>query len=160
MKLILTTAAATFALASSAVAYTGVSPSILSSVESIIEEQGLSVDVTTLSDEQVLEIYSAGQVDDANQRITLIRGALDEENYASRMITERREDLTMVDEATGLAPMGENSVVISVKNYLETEGFMVDASTLTDRQVAEIYFLAYSDSDEDHRDAIETILNM
>jgi hypothetical protein len=159
MKLITMTTAATLALSAPAFAYTGVSPTMLSSVENILEQTGLSVDVTTLTDEQVVEVYAAGQ-DSGGEQLQKIRAALDEENYVTRPVTERRMTLTEADER-GLAPVGEASVIASVQNYLEIQGFEVDASTLTDAQVAEIYGLAFGgEGDSGERDEIETILNM
>ncbi|TFL17763.1 hypothetical protein [Jannaschia formosa] len=163
MKLASLTAAATLALSASAFAYTGVSPTMVSSVENILEESGIeNVDITTLTDEQVVEIYVAGQQMDSNQQIGMIRAALDADNYTMRPVTERRMTLTDVDAETGLAPMGENSVVVSVQNYLDRLGLEADASLLTDNQVAEIYFLAYSNDEmnETNRDEVETILGM
>jgi hypothetical protein len=160
MKLITMTAAAALALAAPAFAYTGVSPSMLSSVENILEESGLSVDVTTLTDEQVVEVYVAGQQDTSAEQLGMIRSALDEDNYIMRPVTERRMTLTEADER-GLVPVGENSIVASVQNYLERQNFEVDASTLTDAQIAEIYTIAFSaEDDAGNRDEIESILNM
>ena len=161
MKLTTMTAAAALALAAPAYAYTGVSPSMLSSVENILLESGLDVDMTTLTDEQVVEIFAAGQQADANDQINMIKAALDADNYSSRAITERRVILTERDATTGLEPAGEASVVASVQNYLDANSFDVDASTLTDAQVAEIYFLAFGqEQNQTNRDEVETILNM
>jgi hypothetical protein len=115
--------------------------------------------VTTLTDEQVVEIYAAGQGSDEGETSEFIRAALDEENYRTRSITERRLVLTEPDER-GLQPVGEASVVASVQNFLENEGFEVDASLLTDAQIAELYTLAFSDGSEYDRDFIETVLGM
>jgi len=163
MKLITLTAAATLALSASAFAYTGVSPTMVSSVEDILDESGIeNVDISSLTDEQVVEIYVAGQRGDANEQIGMIRAALDEDNYTMRSVSERRMGLSDIDVDTGLAPTGENSVVVSVQNFLDRRGFEADASTLTDSQVAELYFLAFSNDDMNavNRDEIETILGM
>jgi hypothetical protein len=161
MKTTILTTAAALALTAPAFAYTGVSPSMLSSVENILEESGLDVDLTTLTDEQVVEIYAAGQQPDANQQIGMIRAALDADNYTMRPVTERRVILTERD-VSGLEPAGENSVVVSVQNFLDMMNFDVDASLLSDSQIAEIYFIAYGDDEqnETQRDQVETILNM
>ncbi|WP_371154713.1 hypothetical protein [Jannaschia sp. 2305UL9-9] len=153
--------AATLSLTAPAMAYTGVSPTMVSDVESILAEAGKSnVAVSSLSDEQVVEIYFAGQGEDGNERNLKIESALEGEGY--RTITERRATLTDMDAETGLMPAGESSVVISVQNWLDKRGYEADASTLTDAQVAEIYFLAFSgdDMDNDGVNKIESILAM
>ncbi|WP_220750661.1 hypothetical protein [Jannaschia sp. AI_61] len=160
MKRFAIIAAATIAATGPALAYTGVSPSLIANAEATLSEAGINnVDMTQLSDEQIIEIYFAGQEDSAGDRNLKIEAALDGMGE-SRTITERRVILSEAD-ASGLMPSGENSVVTSVQNFLDTQGFDVDASTLTDAQVAQLYFMGYSDdSNEFNRDQIETLLNM
>ncbi|MGB3554247.1 MAG: hypothetical protein WBA25_06365 [Jannaschia sp.] len=160
MKRFALAAAATLAFAVPASAYTGVSPTMLTAVEQILVESGMTeIDITTLTDEQVVEIYAAGQAGDANDQINMIKAAVDGEGYGADLTT-RRVVLTERD-ARGLMPAGESSVTASVQNWLETQGFEVDASTLPDDKVAELYFLAFSDeaASEPGRDEIETIIN-
>lgn len=155
---ILTAAAALSTTA--AFAYTGVSPSMIDSVENILLESGMDgVDLTTLTDEQIVEIYAAGQTGNSGDQIGMIRAALDGEG-TMKSATERRMSMTAMDDNDGLMPAGENSVVTSVQNWLDKRGFEADASTLTDAQVAQIYFHAYSgDENDNSQDYIETILN-
>lgn len=144
-----------------AYAYTGASPSMVSSVGAILSDAGMSeIDVTSLSDEQVVEIFAAGQPGDANEKNLKIQSALNGEGY-STTITERRLILTDMDEM-GLMPAGASSIVVSVQNFLDANGYEADASTLTDEQVAEIYFFAFSGSEMDNggENKIDTILNM
>ncbi|KIT16402.1 PepSY domain-containing protein [Jannaschia aquimarina] len=152
-RFIIATAATT--LAAPAFAYTGVSPTLLSAAEDIVQETGLDIDLTTLTDEQVIEIYAAGQSDETIEKV---RAAVDGE-YATREVTERRLVLVEADEM-GLMPAGENSVVNSVQNFLDRQGFDVDASTLNDAQVAELYIAAFGSDSEADRDEIETIIEM
>ncbi|UWQ17484.1 hypothetical protein [Jannaschia sp. M317] len=148
--------AAALSLTAPALAYTGVSPTMVDSVENILETNGFAnYDMTTLSDEQIVEIYALTQGDapEAQQIKQVLAG--EGTGYA---LSERRMTLAEADEL-GLEPIGEASVVKSVQNFLDRQGFEVDASTLTDTQIAEIYFRAF-DSDNGDRDEIETILNM
>ena len=142
------TAAATL-MATSAMAYTGVSPTMLSSVTDILDESGFSVDITTLTDEQVIEIYAAGQGGTSNEQINKIRAALDGEGQ-SRVITERRVIIVGddADEEGLFRPGMENSVTASVQNWLDKNGYEVDASMLSDAQLAEIYLYIYGGSDK------------
>lgn len=144
-RILLMTAAATALTATAATAYTGVSPSLLASARNVAEEVGLDVDFTRLTDEQVIEIYAAGQGNDAGEQLQLVRAAV-EGTGALDDVTARRVILVDPDE-TGLMPMGENSVVTSVQNWLNGQGYEVDVSTLSDNQVAELYFLAFSNPD-------------
>ena len=146
-------------LSAPAFAYTGVSPTMVSAAENILIENGFTdVAVGSLSDEQIVEIYAAGQAADSGNEKLKIEAVLADEGV-SRVITERRVVLTEAD-ASGLMPAGESSVVVSVQNFLDARGFEADASTLTDAQIAELYFLAYGSDMSPEQDEIETILNM
>ncbi|MGB3406965.1 MAG: hypothetical protein WBA67_05670 [Jannaschia sp.] len=150
--------AATLAMTAPAFAYTGVSPTMVTAVETILAENGINdVVLSSLSDEQVVELYAAGQSDDG-QELTKIRAVLNDEGV-SRTITEQRMTMTEADER-GLMPAGEDSVTMSVQNFLDRRSMTVDASTLTDAQVAELYFLAFSGDTEATDAEIEAILSM
>ncbi|UWQ20036.1 hypothetical protein [Jannaschia sp. W003] len=170
MRTAITATALALALAATgAQAYTGVSPTLLADAQRTVSELGLDVDFDALTDEQVIEIYFAGSEDMASEKIRKIEAALNGEGTA-RAILERRVvvrdvngDGTVGFDENGLMPQGENSVVASVQNYLDVNGFDVDASTLTDAQVAEIYLTAFGDQEngmEPSRDRIETFLDM
>lgn len=154
--------AATAALtaAGSAYAYTGVPATMIADVENILAETGLAgdVDLTTLSDEQIIEIYAAGNLE--GDQIDAVKEALNGEGYGAD-VTTRRVILTEADAATGLMPAGENSVVVSVQNWMDIQGIEGDASTFTDAQVAEIYFLAFGSDMNDNtvKSQVETIIN-
>jgi hypothetical protein len=161
-KLSTLTAATALVLAGPALAYTGVSPTLVESVEGIVAESGIGgVDLTQLTDEQIVEIYMIGQSSDAGEQNTRVRGIL-EGTGAIMEVSQRRVVLVETDMETGLEPVGENSVVRSVQNVLDREGFEVDASTLSDAQVAEIYFAAFSSdmADGTTKNEISTILGM
>ncbi|MEL6585514.1 MAG: hypothetical protein AAFY65_06220 [Pseudomonadota bacterium] len=151
--------AAALMTATSAAAYTGVSPQIVTNVESTLQEVGLAnVDVTTLSDEQVIEIYAVTQgVSDADKN-DAIKAALDGEGYGADL-TQRRVILVDPDDIDGLMPMGENSVEMSVQNWLNINGFEVDTETLTDAQIAELYFVAFSSDAAQKQNIAQTIID-
>lgn len=159
MNRIIAIATATM-LATPALAYTGVSPTMVAAVESYLEQAGLNqVAVTSLTDEQVIEIYALSTSNDGTD-IQRIKAALDGEGY-SRTITDRRMVIVGDDaDETGLFRAGmENSTVASVQNWLDKNGYEVDASALSDAQIAELYLLAFGDESEGNQsDRVETII--
>ncbi|SFI86278.1 hypothetical protein [Jannaschia pohangensis] len=144
--------------ATSAFAYTGVSPTIVAEVEQVLETEYSDYTIEQLNDQQVIEIYLAStSTDDGSTKRNRIEAVLADESPMSAAVETRRAAAV---EGDFMVYEGENSIVTSVQNFLTSEGFEVDASTLTDAQVAELYFLATSSNGSTDAQDIEAILSM
>ncbi|SDY56942.1 hypothetical protein SAMN05444004_10221 [Jannaschia faecimaris] len=144
--------------ATSAAAYTGVSPTIVESVETTLAGaayEGYSVE--QMSDAQVLEIYlattSTDNVNAGTGRIDAVLAELRDPEAETVVVTP--EEAARIKAARDAEP----SVVETVQAQMNTRGIEIDVSTLTDAQVAELYFLTSSESEsQQQRTEIETII--
>jgi hypothetical protein len=158
LKRIAMTAAAAL-LAAPALAYTGVSPSLLEQADLTLDREGFeTVDVTSLTDRQVVDIYLIGtqSYDDPNERIeAVLRGEGLEAAYSANAPTLAAEGYVLVEEEP-------NAVAFTVQNFLERNGLDMDPTILTDDQVAQIYLIAFSGSETNSEkvEQIEQILGM
>ncbi|PTX56133.1 hypothetical protein C8N43_0784 [Litoreibacter ponti] len=152
--LIIAGAAAT--IATSTFAYEGASDTMVDSVDEILNRAGYDVPVTSLTDQQIVEIYLAGNSSmSPAERTQRIETVLENEAVTATILK------TDEDRDWGLVVTGEHSVKTSVQNYLDRVGLDVDADALTEEQVAQIYFAAFgSDGSPASRlDQIEDIIS-
>jgi hypothetical protein len=155
MKRFMTATALLTTMATAAFAYEGTSTQMQAAVANILQEEGLNIPVNSLTDQQVVDIYLADtSSDDQGERRQRIDNALEGEGL-TRMAVDANQEMIMKWYVEG-----ENSVVISVQKYLGTLGIEADASTLTDAQVAEIYFIAFGSDESGKKAAVENVLSM
>lgn len=155
MRCMLVAAAISTALASTAFASHGASHTIVDDVDSILERAGFQVPVSSLTDQQIVEIYLAGtSPDSATERNKRIESILKAQSISATGLKKAKS------KDWGLVVTGENSVETSVQNFLDRAGLDADASALSDDQVADIYFAAFGSDDDmtTHRTRVEWIL--
>lgn len=154
---ILAATAITALTATSAVAYTGVSPTIAAQVENKLETGGYDdYAIGQFSDRQVIELYLAmtSAEDDAasNERIEGVLAEVSNPNAKTIVLTP--------EEAAARDAMEPGTAVAaSVQDMLDTMGFTVNVDDLNDGQVAELYFLQSESGQEASRETAETIIN-
>lgn len=143
--------------ATSAVAYTGVSPTIASQVEAELaggEYEGYSIE--QFSDRQVVEIYLAlTSTDTESAADKRIAGVLEEVSDPDAEVIV----LTPEEAAARDAMEPGTAVEASVQDMLDTMGFQVSVDDLSDAQVAELFFIASEEGQEANRETAETIIN-
>ena len=139
-RIVLAAATALPLMAGAAFAYTDAPASMVSSVKNMLETSGFAdVDVETLTDAQLSSIYITSNSEmSPNEKKNQIESAL-------------KQDTKM--------RAADNASVDSVQLILDRMGYKVDASTLTQSQIAEIYIAANSDGMvSDRQRAIESAL--
>jgi hypothetical protein len=160
MNRIAMTAAAAALCAGPALAYTGVSPTIAAEVDQILLSQGFNdVEPTSLTDQQVIEIYLLSQNDNEGDIRQSIATTIEGDGLA-RSYTETAPAMA---ERGVMIEEGENSVARTVGNWLQSEGLIAADETvaLTDRQVAELYFIAFGSMSEGEKsEAARRVLEM
>ncbi|WP_179379225.1 hypothetical protein [Jannaschia marina] len=145
--------------ATSAAAYTGVSPTILAEVESLLEKEGYEqYKIEQFSDDQVTELYLAStSTDTENEK----QGRIDA--ILSEVVDPDAEVILVTPEEAARIQAerdADTSVEEAVQASLDSLGYDVDVTALTDAQVAELYFLTTSESEmEMQKSEIETIIN-
>lgn len=141
MKTLMYTTAAVIALSGAAMA----DEQLRAAVETEFQEHGFSVDISTLTDEQVAEIYALTTSDNNNVRGDIAKVLMDDGYARMEMNTQ-----------TIFVPA--NSLRSSLEIQLGEWGYDVDASTLTDEQVAALYPIVTGSADDDRRAKIDAIL--
>lgn len=141
MKTLMYTTAAVFALSGAAMAQ----DQLRAAVQDEFVENGFSVDVDSLTDEQVNEIYALTTSDNSN-----VRGDISK---------------ILMDGGYARMEMGESTIFVAgnslrdaVEIQLEGWGYEIEADTLTDEQIAGLYPIVTGASEDDARAKIDAIL--
>ncbi|MBV0912661.1 hypothetical protein [Anianabacter salinae] len=129
MKRLLTTTALVLATATAGVA-TAQDSQIRNTVSNEIATLGMDIDVSTLSQEQVAELY------------TIITSTDDSGDVAQRVRA------VIADNSTGMSMDDADQLRQTVANELATYGMDVDVALLTDEEVSELYAATTSTDDE------------
>lgn len=164
MKTLLMSTAAALTLATGAFAQSG-DDQLRLAVADQLDGYDINVDVSSLSDEQIAEIYAIGQSeDDAGERAQVM-AVLGDAGYQQM---ELGEEMIFISNTTaGMENAVENATEGMTANSLRDQvdiklgeyGFDdVDAATLTDDQVAKLYTVVQNSDTEGARAKIETIL--
>lgn len=159
MKTLLITTATALTLSTAAFAQDD-SDQLRMSVAEELDTLDLNVDVATLSDDQVAEIYAISQGDEESGERVKIQSVLEDGGYqAMELGNEMIFVQNAVATAEGAIPEGGNDLRDQVGIKLGEYGFDdVDTENLTDDQVAKLYSVVQSSDSEGARQKIETIL--
>ena len=150
MKPLFYSTLATIVLAGAAVAQSG--DQLRMSVAKDLDRYDLNVETGKLTDDQVSEIYAITASDDEPAQRAKIIAVLEDAGYQA---------MTLGDEMVFMAgePLGENNLRDAVDLKLDTYGFTgVEATSLSDDQVAKIYAVVQDSDAEAARARIRTIL--
>ena len=152
-RLLITTTAAAIALSTAAFAESD--SQLRMSVESELDAHNFNVDVSTLSDEQVAEVYAITQSDDdSGERIKLM-SVLGDAGYQHM---ELGEEMIFVKLPEDMPMPPANDLRAEVGLKLDEYGIKADASELSDDQVAKIFAIVQNSDGEAQREKIETII--
>ncbi|MEO1580099.1 MAG: hypothetical protein AAFR34_02145 [Pseudomonadota bacterium] len=142
-RMLFTTAAAAALAATSAFA----DSQLREQLANELNTSNMMIDVAQLTDEQVAELYAATtSTDDHGERRNKVAAVLAGSDYV--MMT--------MDTRTVFVPISslKNQVEMGVSSY----GFEVDAETLEEEELAELYIAISSEDRENARSAIESVL--
>ncbi|MEL6801618.1 MAG: hypothetical protein AAFO80_17245 [Pseudomonadota bacterium] len=142
-RMLFTTAAAAALAATSAFA----DSQLREQLANELNTSNMMIDVAQLTDEQVAELYAATtSTDDHSERRNKVAAVLAGSDYV--MMT--------MDTRTVFVPISslKNQVEMGVSSY----GFEVDAETLEEEELAELYIAISSEDRENARSAIESVL--
>ena len=115
-------------------------------VDDILDTNNISVDVESLTDDQVAQIFAIGNSQEQGAQKLAIESILNEGDYASfRMGNE-------------MMFMPASSIRDGVEIKLTEFGYDVETDTLTDQQVVELYAIVQSTDGEPSRGLIDEIL--
>ncbi len=159
MKTLLITTATALTLSTGAFAQDD-SDQLRMSVADELDTLDLNVDVDSLSDDQVAEIYAISQGDEESGERVKIQSILEGGGYQAM---ELGDEMIFVQNAVataeGAMPEGGNDLRDQVEIKLGEYGYDdVDTESLSDDQVAKLYSVVQSSDSEGARQKIETIL--
>ncbi|APX89678.1 hypothetical protein BV394_08070 [Brevirhabdus pacifica] len=118
----------------------------IAAVQNILDRMGYEVDATTLSNEQVAAIYLAGTSADMQS------------DARSKVASALGEGVVVT--GTVVTEMPSYTMMSAVQNILDRNGFEIEASSLTEAQVAQIYLAGTSSSSAaDKKTKIQAALN-
>lgn len=124
-RILLAAVAAAPLMIGTAHAYTDAPQMMVDSVENILEDFNYDIDASVLTDAQLSAIYLSANNGDS------------ESDIRAEIESALKSDI--VEGASG------NASVAAVQNILDRLGYSVDARSLTNEQVAEIYLVGTSD---------------
>ncbi|MEL6518588.1 MAG: hypothetical protein AAFQ39_12800 [Pseudomonadota bacterium] len=142
-RMLFTTAAAAALAATSAFA----DSQLREQLANELNTSNMMIDVAQLTDEQVAELYAATtSTDDHSERRNKVAAVLAGSDYVMMTMGTR----------TVFVPISslKNQVEMGVSSY----GFEVDAETLEEEELAELYIAISSEDRENARSAIESVL--
>ncbi|MEO1454980.1 MAG: hypothetical protein AAFV31_14285 [Pseudomonadota bacterium] len=142
-RMLFTTAAAAALAATSAFA----DSQLREQLANELSASSMMIDVSQLTDEQVAELYAATtSTDDHGERRNKVAAVLAGSDYAMMTMGTR----------TVFVPISslENQVELGVASY----GFEVDADTLEQEELAELYVAITSEDRDEARETIQSVL--
>ena len=146
MKRFLTTTALVLATAGGAAADSD-TQQLRNQVTTYFETSSMNVDVATMTDEQISELFLAINGNEAaGERDAAVRAVLNDWNV-------------VYDNAEGVEIDTPNSQLrTQVGNYFDQNGISVDVGTLTDAEVSEVYLAMTSGEESGRAAAVNDIL--
>lgn len=142
-RFMLTTAAAAALAASTAFANT----QLEEQVDTAFDASGIMVDTAKLNDEQLNELFLiTSSTDDHGEKRNKVRAVMEDAGYASMNV------------GPNIVFVPINSLKAQVQNGVEDYGYEVDVNALNERELAELYIAISSETQDEARAAIESVL--
>lgn len=154
MRTLLYTTAATLTLATAAFAQSN--EQLQESVALALEEQNINVDLTTVSDDKLAELYALTQASDTMGERTRIMSVFEDASYQKMELGEEvifmPEDYAMETEMPGNDLRG----LVGIK--LSEYGVDADVESLSDDEVAKLFTVVQSSEGDAARARIQSII--